>query len=326
MRWRGRAPRRLGEARLNGGTGPSSPRGPRRALPRRRAGTRRRRARTRGDRRGRVLARLDAELRASWPGRRRLQPPCTGAEEVDRRGDSGVAAIAALASSGKAVLAVCADAIRRRALVERAARPARFGGGEVAIVSARLPRPTAPPLSGSRRPARGSCWRTGPRSPATLALAARFEHLVIVDPAPFVYLESSAAAVPATCTGSTAPARRSSRFACTATTGPRAPRSPPCTGPCANGAGSRALSRATSRGRSCAARAAAIRSHPSRRPARRASSPSSVSCAGPADAARALRVVSSEGTDLERSAAFVAYRDRYEEGRRYLSKRRQTPG
>ena len=37
------------------------------------------------------------------------------------------------------MLAVCADAIRRRALGERAARPARFGGGEVAIVSARLP-------------------------------------------------------------------------------------------------------------------------------------------------------------------------------------------
>ena len=49
-----------------------------------------------------------------------------------------MATIAALASSGEAVLAVCADAIRRRALVEGAARPARFGGGELAIVSARL--------------------------------------------------------------------------------------------------------------------------------------------------------------------------------------------
>jgi hypothetical protein len=39
---------------------------------------------------------------------------------------------------------------------------------------------------------------------------------------------------------------------------------------------------------------------------------------------RALGVVSSSGTDLERSEAFVAYRDRYEEGRRYLSERRQT--
>ena len=39
---------------------------------------------------------------------------------------------------------------------------------------------------------------------------------------------------------------------------------------------------------------------------------------------RVLGVVSSSGTDLERSRAFVAYRDRYEEGRRYLSERRQT--
>ena len=37
-----------------------------------------------------------------------------------------------------------------------------------------------------------------------------------------------------------------------------------------------------------------------------------------------LGVVSSTGTDLERSAAFVAYRDRYEEGRRYLSEGRQS--
>ena len=34
---------------------------------------------------------------------------------------------------------------------------------------------------------------------------------------------------------------------------------------------------------------------------------------------RELGVVSSEGTDLERSPAFVAYRERYEEGIRYLS-------
>jgi cytidylate kinase len=38
---------------------------------------------------------------------------------------------------------------------------------------------------------------------------------------------------------------------------------------------------------------------------------------------RAVRVVSSEEKDLERSQAFVAYRDRYQEGRRFLSRRRQ---
>jgi hypothetical protein len=37
----------------------------------------------------------------------------------------------------------------------------------------------------------------------------------------------------------------------------------------------------------------------------------------------ALRVVSSETKDLERVQAFVAYRDRFEEGRRFLSRQRQ---
>jgi hypothetical protein len=43
----------------------------------------------------------------------------------------------------------------------------------------------------------------------------------------------------------------------------------------------------------------------------------------PSGTARALRVVSSEGKDLEHSQAFVAYRERYREGQRFLSRRRQ---
>jgi hypothetical protein len=39
---------------------------------------------------------------------------------------------------------------------------------------------------------------------------------------------------------------------------------------------------------------------------------------------RRLSVVSSTGTDLERSPAFVAFRERYEEGRKFLTGRRQT--
>jgi hypothetical protein len=37
----------------------------------------------------------------------------------------------------------------------------------------------------------------------------------------------------------------------------------------------------------------------------------------------ALGVVSSEAKDLEQLQAFVAYRDRYEEGRQFLSRQRQ---
>ena len=40
--------------------------------------------------------------------------------------------------------------------------------------------------------------------------------------------------------------------------------------------------------------------------------------------ARSLSVVSSSATDLERSAAFLAYRERYEDGKRFLS-RAPTP-
>ena len=39
---------------------------------------------------------------------------------------------------------------------------------------------------------------------------------------------------------------------------------------------------------------------------------------------RTVGVVSSSGTELERSHAFVAYRERSEEGRRFLSERRQN--
>ena len=81
-------------------------------------------------------SRLRAEAEAP------LQPDGSGGAEqarravVDRRGRSGVATVAALASSGEPVLAVCADALRRRALVELAAVPARFGGGAVALAAA----------------------------------------------------------------------------------------------------------------------------------------------------------------------------------------------
>src|SRR4051794_37679842 len=59
-------------------------------------------------------------------------------EVIDRRGHAGVAAVAALASAGASVLVVACDALRRRELVDRAAAPARFGGGRLAISSARL--------------------------------------------------------------------------------------------------------------------------------------------------------------------------------------------
>ena len=273
--------------------------------------------------------RHDAELhrKLAWP------PPGTAPangrrEPVDRRGHSGVAAIAALASSGKAVLAVCADAIRRRALVERAARPARFGGGDVAIVSARLPDAHGAAAVARVEEAGAGVvladWAALAREPA---LAARFEHLVIVDPAPFARLEElcgRGAGYLHRVDGA-----REAEFALRVHCDDWPSR-----------ASLAALYRTLrERGRPAGTLAGDVaravlcgegRSHPLA-PEPAARSTRVLAELGlvrwePTDDAHALRVVSSEGTDLERSAAFVAYRDRYEEGRRYLSKRRQTPG
>ena len=60
-------------------------------------------------------------------------------------------------------------------------------------------------------------------------------------------------------------------------------------------------------------------------PLLRASSPSSAWCRERRTVAAAgVGVVSSEGTDLERSTAYRAYSARYQEGRRYLEGRKQT--
>ncbi len=253
------------------------------------------------------------------------RPPSGARERVDRRGASGVAAIAALASSGEAVLARlrrcdpppragrarrAPGALRRRRAGARLGAAAR---GAIAVAAARVPR---------RAPA--WCSPTGRRSRATRLARAGFEHLVVVDPPPFAHLDATLrrrARLPA-------PGRRhargaSSPCASTPTSGRR-------------GARWRALPGAAwARGREGSVAAASARallcgegrSHPLS-PEAAARSARVLAELGlvrweRSGAARALGVVSSEGTDLERSAAFVAYRDRYEEGRRYLSKRRQ---
>jgi single-stranded-DNA-specific exonuclease len=139
--------------------------------------------------------RLDAERAldlADWP------PAATVAaasgdnlrrEVVDRCDASGVAAVAALASSGETVLVLCADALRRRALVEQAARPARFGGGEVAVVSRRLSRQLA--RDGLARVRSAGCgvaladWSALDSDPE---LARGFAHVLTADPPPFAHL------------------------------------------------------------------------------------------------------------------------------------------
>ena len=89
------------------------------------------------------------------------------------------------------MLALCADAIRRRELVESAVRPARFGGGELGLVSARLA--DAEVAAAEARVAVAGAgvvladWAALARDPG---LAGRFEHIVVIDPLPFAHLEA----------------------------------------------------------------------------------------------------------------------------------------
>jgi single-stranded-DNA-specific exonuclease len=262
----------------------------------------------------------ELELDLAW------RPAAKGAagarEQVARRG-SATAAIAALASSGETVLALCADALRRRRLVERAARPARFGGGELAIASSRLP--DAAVAAAEARVIAAGCgviladWAALARDPG---LAARCRHLVVIDPAPFAHLDrlvelgegylhrfgdAAEAEFALRVHADEWPSRSSLAAVYRALGGAGDDLLPPDARRILCGDG-----RAHPHSPEVAARSARVLTelellH------WQGSGPN-----------RVLSVVSSSGTDLERSEAFVAYRNRHEEGRRYLSERRQT--
>jgi single-stranded-DNA-specific exonuclease len=275
-------------------------------------------------------ARLQAERKAPldrWPPRELTERrECERREVVDRRGASGVAAVAGIASSGAAVLAVCADALRRRDLVERAAAPIRFGGGEVAIASGRL-------ADGANREAVASVaeagsgvlladWAALARQPSS---SARFEHLVVIDPPPFAHLEEMVLAGPGFAHLVWGDAelelalrvhdeewpRRQALVALF-----RALREDPGV----RGAGGvldRDALRVALHGPGPSPRSPEVDS----RRLRMLEELGAVRWEDPA-ATGALRVVSSKG-DLERLESFAAYRERYEEGRSFLSDRRQ---
>ena len=121
--------------------------------------------------------------------------PSTGRRErVDRSAGSGVAAVASLASSGEPVLAVAADALWRRALVESLANPGRFGGGAHAIVASRGSTATGVTDAAAVAAAGGVVLCDWEALGAAPQLAAWFAHVVVVDPAPSPRLERLAEA------------------------------------------------------------------------------------------------------------------------------------
>ena len=269
--------------------------------------------------------RHDAELGAAltpWPPH--LDLPDGSREPVERPGASATATIAALASSGCRVLAVCADAVRRRELVERAVRPARFGGGELGLVSARLG--DAEIAAAEARVAVAGAgvvladWAALARDPG---LAGRFEHLVVIDPPPFAHLQALVGA------GAGWLHRVDGRAEAEFALRVHADEWPSRASLAALyrellAAGTGGLDADAARAVLCGAE----RAHP-RSPeaaARWSRVLVDLELAGWSDFGpdRRLGAVSSSGTELERSAAYVAYRRCSEEGRRFLSERRQS--
>ena len=257
----------------------------------------------------------------AWPPAARPVGPVR--ERVDRPPGSAPATIAALASSGASVLALCADALRRRELVERAVRPARFGGGELALISGRLPdaeiAAAEARVTGAGSGVILADWAALARDPG---LAERCAHVVVVDPPPFEYLERLAhrgegwvhrldgraeAEFALRVHADEWPSRSSLAALYRELAGAGAP-----------------LTAARARELLCGER----RAHPlspevAARAARVLGELELLRWHGDGPE-RTLGVVSSSGTDLERSEAFRAYRDRLEEGRQFLSERRQS--
>lgn len=140
--------------------------------------------------------RLEASRAAGPPSAHAGHPPELRAahsrEIVDRRRGAAVAALAELISTGEPVLAVCADASRRRALAEAAADPRRFGAraplfaccrcGDEALDSVF---PEAEPGDSGSGLVLTDWWALARRRDAARA----FSHVVVIDPAPFEGLE-----------------------------------------------------------------------------------------------------------------------------------------
>jgi single-stranded-DNA-specific exonuclease len=274
-------------------------------------------------------ARLDSERLASldeWPPPALAGDPVAAGgrrEVVDRRHSSGVATVAALASTGRGVLVLSADALRRRELVERAAVPARFGGGRVAIASGRLDdEASRRAVAELLREGTGVALADWSRLEREPSLPLAFEHVVLIDPPPFAHLERLTGAAKGflhlawgeaeielalRVHESAWPSRSALAILYRELRG--AQEEAPLEGEVLR---------------------AAVAGHGAHSP-----SPESVARRlrvleeldlvewEHSGAAPLLRVVSSEETDLERSAAFAVYRERFEEGRRYLERRRQ---
>jgi single-stranded-DNA-specific exonuclease len=108
-------------------------------------------------------------------------------EVVDRRGHSGLGSLVELVSSGEAVLALCADASRRRELVKIALDRVRLGTAPARVACGRCADRSARQLSEEEGEAVVLAdWAALARTPD---LPTAFEHVLAIDPLPFEHLE-----------------------------------------------------------------------------------------------------------------------------------------
>jgi hypothetical protein len=123
---------------------------------------------------------------AGYPHEQRGAGPVR--DVVDRRRGAAVAAVAELISTGEPVLAVCADASRRRALSLAAADPRRFGAAAPRFACCRCGDAALDAALGDQAQpglVLTDWWALARRRDAVRA----FTHVVAIDPAPFEGLE-----------------------------------------------------------------------------------------------------------------------------------------
>jgi len=118
-------------------------------------------------------------------------PEAPRREQVDRRGGAAVASLAELISSGEPVLAICADAARRAKLASSAADPRRFGAAVPRIACCRCGTDSLDAAL-AEPPGAGLVlvdWTVVALRPESVR---RFPHVVVIDPAPSEALEGLA--------------------------------------------------------------------------------------------------------------------------------------
>jgi single-stranded-DNA-specific exonuclease len=251
-------------------------------------------------------------------GQRRLG----GGRELVRGVGPANATIAELVSSGAGVLAVCADASRRSALASGATGLARFNGGAARIACHRC---GSEALAGlAARADSGLALTDYAALQVQPELALAFEHVVMVDP-PRGGADQQRCAKSASDTGSGFLHRLWTEaehgFAISASDEQLASRA-------AVGAVFRRLREAgESSGRDLREALAGTGAHPlcPEAAARcfRVLAELGLVGGAPSGGAGSVGVVSSEGTDLERSAAFRAYRADHSETQTYLERPKQ---